>query len=232
VTRLFAIVPAAGVGRRMGGEVPKQYLALGGQSVLEHTLARIAGQPGIVRVIVPVAAHDVRFATLTLPPTCVAVTGGAERCHSVLAGLDALAGEAADDDWVLVHDAARPCVRGADIARMVAELESNAVGGILAVPVRDTLKRCAADGRIEATVSRDGLWQAQTPQMFRFRLLREAIEAALAGGELVTDEAQAVERAGHVPRVVAGHGDNLKITQPEDLDLAARILAAQAAAAD
>ncbi|MGE0486114.1 MAG: 2-C-methyl-D-erythritol 4-phosphate cytidylyltransferase [Gammaproteobacteria bacterium] len=230
MNRLYAIVPAAGVGRRMGGEVPKQYLAIGARSVLEHTLFRIAGQPGIARVIVPVAAHDARFATLTLPANCVAVVGGAERCHSVLAGLDALAGVAADDDWVLVHDAARPCVRGGDIARMVEELDGDTVGGILAVPVRDTLKRCGADGRIEQTVPRDGLWQAQTPQMFRFRLLREAIAAALAVGELVTDEAQAIERAGHVPRVVAGHGDNLKITQPEDLDLAARILAAQATA--
>ncbi|MCB1749627.1 MAG: 2-C-methyl-D-erythritol 4-phosphate cytidylyltransferase [Gammaproteobacteria bacterium] len=227
MSRLFAIVPAAGIGRRMGGERPKQYLDIAGRSVLEHTLARIAAQPGIVRVVVPVAAHDERFAHLTLPPVCVAVTGGAERCHSVLAGLDALAGEAADDDWVLVHDAARPCVRGGDIARMVEELAGDAVGGILAVRVRDTLKQCAADGRIERTVPREGLWQAQTPQMFRYRLLREAIAGALAAGVVVTDEAEAVERAGHVPRVVAGHGDNLKITQPEDLDLAARILAAQ-----
>lgn len=227
--RVFAVVPAAGSGRRMASEIPKQYLPLNGRTVLEHTLERVAAHPAVRRVVVAVAADDRRYAQLTRPNNCIAVAGGAERCHSVLAGLEGLAAEAVAEDWVLVHDAARPCVRLADIDRMVRELGTHAVGGILAVPVRDTLKRCTAAGDIAATVEREALWQAQTPQMFRYGVLRAALEAALAAGLLVTDEAQAVERAGHVPRVVAGHTDNLKITHPEDLALAALILGAQRA---
>ncbi|MEQ8660846.1 MAG: 2-C-methyl-D-erythritol 4-phosphate cytidylyltransferase [Gammaproteobacteria bacterium] len=230
--RIFAVVPAAGVGRRMGGEVPKQYLVLAGRTVLEHTLARIAGHAAVAGVAIAIAADDDRFAALApgLPPACRVVTGGAERCHSVLAGLDALAGAAADDDWALVHDAARPCVRGTDIDRMLGELAGHAVGGILAVPVRDTLKRCDAAGNITATVDREHLWHALTPQMFRFGTLRQALRDALDSGRLVTDEAQAIEGAGLVPRVVAGHADNIKITHPADLALAELILAAQARA--
>ena len=227
MSRVWAVVPAAGSGRRMGSELPKQYLALAGRTVLEHTLARLGEVAAIARIVVALAADDRRYARLAVPARCTAASGGAERCHSVLAGLQSLVGEAAHDDWVLVHDAARPCVRVADIERLLAELAADAVGGILAVPVRDTLKRCAPDGAITDTVSREALWQAQTPQLFRYGLLRAALEAALTHGGLVTDEAQAVEWAGATPRVVAGHGDNLKITHPEDLALAALILAAQ-----
>lgn len=227
--RVHAVIPAAGSGRRMASDVPKQYLPLAGRTVIEHTLERIAAHPALGRVAIAVSADDTRLMTLSLPPNCVQVIGGAERCHSVLAGLEALAAEATAQDWVLVHDAARPCVRGADIDRMLRELAAHPVGGILAVPVRDTLKRCTPEGDIERTVERTALWQAQTPQMFRYGVLRGALEDALAAGVLVTDEAQAVERAGHTPRVVAGHADNLKITHPEDLALAGLILAAQRA---
>ncbi len=227
--RFYGVVPAAGVGRRMGGELPKQYLEIDGRSVLEHSVARLAVHPAIERVMIAVAAHDTRFPALAagLPAGCEAVAGGAERCHSVLAGLKALAAHGAAEDWVLVHDAARPCLRRGDVANMIGTLAEQADGGILAVPVRDTLKRCAADGTIEVTLDRSALWQAQTPQMFRLGLLTEAIESALAAGVVVTDEAQAVERLGHRVRVVAGHGDNIKITHPEDLPLAAMIIAAQ-----
>jgi len=213
----------------MGSEVPKQYLPLAGRTVIEHTLWRLAGHPLVVRVAVAVAADDDRFASLLprLPANVVAVTGGAERCHSVLAGLSRLAAEGAADDWVLVHDAARPCLRRDDLDHLVDSLAGDAVGGILAVPVRDTLKRCDGAGVIEDTVDRSALWQAQTPQMFRLGALSAALEAALATGRIVTDEAQAMEMAGHRPRVVAGHGDNLKITHPEDLALAALVLRAQ-----
>jgi 2-C-methyl-D-erythritol 4-phosphate cytidylyltransferase len=227
--RVHAVVPAAGSGRRMASDVPKQYLPLAGRTVIEHTLERIAGHLAIGRVIIAVSADDTRLAALQLPPNCAQVVGGAERCHSVLAGLEALAADISAQDWVLVHDAARPCVRRDDIDRMLRELVAHSIGGILAVPVRDTLKRCTADGDIAGTVERTALWQAQTPQMFRYGVLRGAIEDALAAGVVVTDEAQAVERAGHTPRVVAGHADNLKITHPEDLALAALILAAQRA---
>lgn len=229
-TRIHAIVPAAGSGSRIGAELPKQYLELNGRCVLEHTLARLASHPAIERVVVVVAAHDSHFDALAgrLPGNCVTAPGGQERCHSVLNGLDVVARHAAPTDWVMVHDAARPCLRAADIDRMVTALEGDEVGGILAVPVRDTLKRSDQHQAIAATVDRSGLWHALTPQMFRLAMLNDALTAALAAGDLVTDEAQAMERAGYTPRLVAGHSDNLKITWPEDLPLAAMILAAQA----
>lgn len=224
--KFFAVIPAAGIGRRVGGDRPKQYLEIAGRTVLEWTVSRIATFERVRRVVIPVAADDDYFTPLAcrLPAKCSAVVGGAERCHSVLNGLDALAGEAAPDDWVLVHDAARPCVQESEIERLIGELENHDCGGLLGVPVRDTLKRCDAQGSVVDTLDRTGLWQAQTPQMFRFALLRSSLEAALADGALVTDEAQAVERAGHRPRVVLGHTDNLKITHPDDLEAANRIL--------
>jgi len=144
----------------------------------------------------------------------------------VLNGLEAL--PAADEDWALVHDAARPCLRPADLAKLIDQLYAHPVGGILGVPVRDTLKRCAVTGEIEQTVDRASLWHALTPQMFRVGLLRAALREALAAGRLVTDEAQAIELAGHTPVMVEGHSDNLKITRPEDLPLAAWYLQALA----
>jgi 2-C-methyl-D-erythritol 4-phosphate cytidylyltransferase len=155
------------------------------------------------------------------------VPGGAERCHSVLNALELLAGHAAADDWVLVHDAARPCLRPADLACLLDTLAEDPVGGLLAVPVRDTMKRADIGDRVETTVDRNGLWHALTPQMFRLQALREALGKAIAAGVLVTDEAAAMEWAGHRPRLVAGAGDNLKITRPEDLPLAAYYLERQ-----
>ncbi len=226
--RVWAVVPAAGKGARMGAEVPKQYLHLAGKSVLEHTLGLLTKQPGISGVIVAVAADDELWsgvhAALAKPVTVV--TGGAERCYSVLAGITALQ-DAGDDDWVMVHDAARPCLRAADIERMVRELARHPIGGILAAPVRDTLKRGNACGDIVATVDRNELWHALTPQMFRIGVLRKALADALEQGHMVTDEAQAIEAAGLVPRIVEGHGDNLKITHPADLALAEMILRTQ-----
>ena len=230
---VYAVVPAAGAGKRMATLVPKQYLELAGSTVLEHTLWRLAGHALIQKVVVAIGAGDEYFENLRsrLPAKVSHVPGGAERCLSVLAALRALSMQAAPDDWVLVHDAARPCVRVEDLDRMLETLGDSEVGGILAAPVRDTLKRCDADGVIIATVDRTPLWHALTPQMFRLGTLTRAIEAALADGVIVTDEAQAIERIGLTPRVVAGHADNLKITHPEDLALAALILAAQGNAA-
>jgi 2-C-methyl-D-erythritol 4-phosphate cytidylyltransferase len=227
-TRLWAVVPAAGKGSRMGADRPKQYLELAGRTVLEHTLRRLLAEPRIAAIVVALAAEDADGPRViaSLGPRVRATSGGAERCHSVLNGLDALP-EAAADDWVLVHDAARPCLRQADLAKLIDDLSGGDCGGILAVPVRDTLKRCAADGSIEHTVDRASLWHALTPQMFRLGILREALRAALAAGRLVTDEAQAVELAGRVPRVVEGHADNIKITRPEDLPLAEHYLKTQ-----
>jgi len=227
--RFWAVVPAAGRGARMGAPLPKQYLELEGRTILEHTLLRLLGHPGLAGVTLVIAADDELWPALAprLPALRV-VTGGAERCHSVLNALRVLAGELGPDDWVLVHDAARPCVRAADISRLLGIAGEGNVGGILAVPVRDTLKRADPDGFVTETVDRNRVWHALTPQMFRHAELHRALEAALAAGHLVTDEAQAVERAGGHVRLVEGSADNIKVTRPEDLHLAACFLRAQA----
>ncbi|MGM0413024.1 MAG: 2-C-methyl-D-erythritol 4-phosphate cytidylyltransferase [Pseudomonadota bacterium] len=222
----WAVIPAAGAGRRMGSATPKQYLEIHGRAVLHHTVARLAAQPGLRGIVVAVDAADEHFDTLAadLPGPVHRVTGGAERADSVLAALDHLAGHAAADEWVLVHDAARPCLRGEDLDRLLTTLAGEAVGGLLGVPVVDTVKHADPGGVVDATVDRRGLWRALTPQMFRLGLLREALTAALAAGVPVTDEASAVEWAGHRPHMVEGAADNVKITRPEDLALAALYL--------
>jgi len=227
--RFFAVVPAAGAGARMGAPVPKQYLRLGGRTVLEHTLARLCAQPQLRGVALALAADDRHWDALRYecPLPLWRVDGGAERCHSVLNALERLAQEAAPHDWVLVHDAARPCVRGSDIDRLIETARRHPVGGLLAVPVRDTMKRADEHATVLETVSRDGLWHALTPQMFRIGELTQAVRSALAEGCLVTDEAAAMERAGRAPRLVPGHSDNIKITRPEDLALAGFFLQQQ-----
>jgi len=218
----WAVVPAAGSGRRMGARVPKQLLGLGEQTVLEHSLDALWGiseLSGLVLVSqddVDIEAIAARYRERRL----IRAAGGAERCHSVLNGLRALTGLAADSDWVLVHDAARPCVRTADLHKLIASLNTHPVGGLLGVPAHDTMKRTNASGAVQATIPRESLWHAQTPQMFRLGRLREVLEAALREGFNVSDEASAMERAGEQPQMVEGHADNLKITRPEDLPLA------------
>ncbi len=220
--RYWAVVPAAGVGARMGGDVPKQYLPLAGRTVIEHTLARLCSHSAVEAVVVALSPADDRFEHLNTgcARPLYRAEGGAERCHSVLNALELLEGQAVEDDWVLVHDAARPCVREDDLQRLIDTAGAHPVGGLLAVPVRDTMKRADPDGVVTETVSREHLWHALTPQMFRYGALRGALRSALADGVLVTDEAAAMERLGHMPLLVAGHGDNIKITRPEDLSLA------------
>lgn len=220
--RHWAVIPAAGAGRRMGATLPKQYLTLCGQTVLAHTLTRLARHPAIHGVMVVLAEDDEHFKKLSFSShkNLFTALGGEERCDSVLNGLRALDAHARKEDWVLVHDAARPCVRGDDITRLVECLRDHPVGGLLGLPVADTMKRADDEGNITATVPREGLWRALTPQMFRYGLLREALEAAVRKGMQATDEAQAMEAAGHVPRMIEGHADNIKITRPRDLALA------------
>jgi 2-C-methyl-D-erythritol 4-phosphate cytidylyltransferase len=222
MTRFWAVVPAAGIGSRMGSAVPKQYLPLHGRPVIEHTLDRLCRHPRIAGVLVAVASADPYWDGLRLgdypPPR--RVLGGPERCHSVLNALQVLAETADAEDWVLVHDAARPCLRRTDIDRLMDALEDDPVGGLLGAPVRDTMKRADPGGAVRETVSREGLWHALTPQMFRLRSLTVALEAALLGGRLVTDEAQAMELWGATPRVIEGRADNIKLTRPEDISLA------------
>jgi len=225
--RHFAIVPAAGSGSRFGAEKPKQYLDLLGRPLIFHTLAALVACPDIERVWVVLAPDDPwwhRYDWSELGAKLETVScGGATRAESVGNGLRAAAMVAADDDWILVHDAARPCLDQTMLAALFGELASDPVGGILAVPVADTVKRADSAQRVAATEPRDGLWQAQTPQMFRYALLCEA----LANNRLVTDEAGAVEAMGLKPKLVRGDATNLKVTYPADLALAAMILRAR-----
>ncbi|MEJ2514754.1 MAG: 2-C-methyl-D-erythritol 4-phosphate cytidylyltransferase [Gammaproteobacteria bacterium] len=224
----WAVVPAAGAGRRFGAGRPKQYLSLAGRPVLSRALAPLLAEPRIKGLVLVVAEGDDAWRDAVGEDHRVeTVIGGAERCHSVLAGLDALAGRAAGEDWVFVHDAARPCLTEAEVAALFRALAGEASGALLAVPLADTLKRADDEGRARATVPRDGLWRALTPQVFRYGALRAALAAAIAEGELVTDEAAAMERAGHRPRLVPGASGNIKITGPADLDLAAAVLTAR-----
>lgn len=222
--RFFAVIPAAGAGTRLGAAQPKQYLALGGRSMLRWSVDALLAAPWIERVMVVVAPDDRRAAVLLEGLVRVEVldAGGAARRDSVLAGLHALAAAGArDDDWVLVHDAARPGLALQLLERLRDSLGESAVGGLLALPVSDTVKRAADDGRsVAATVERERLWLAQTPQMFRLGLLLDAL-AVYPG---VTDEAAAIECAGHAPLLVEGARANFKVTTAEDLELMRALL--------
>jgi 2-C-methyl-D-erythritol 4-phosphate cytidylyltransferase len=216
----------------MARGVPKQYLPLAGRRVIEHTLERLGNHPRISGVVVAVSARDELWPSLQLTAKAPILTapGGRERSDSVLNALQRLREEASSQDWVLVHDAVRPCVRREDLDRLMREAEADAVGGLLALPVTDTLKRADSEGRVAETVERAGLWRAMTPQMFRLEALAEALQSAIEAGVHVTDEAAAMEHAGLRPRLVPGHGDNIKITYPQDLALAELYLRQQAAA--
>lgn len=224
--RYFALVPAAGVGARLGADCPKQYLPLAGKPMLLHVLETFAASPIIAHCYVVVSADDGYISELleASPQLGKRVTalfnGGATRHASVLNGLQALQPHVCEDDWVLVHDAARPGLTGTLIARLVQTLQQDAVGGLLAMPVVDTLKRGDEASRVAATVPRAGLWAAQTPQMFRYGLLRRALEQA----DQVTDEAGAIEALGLSPRLVEGSVRNFKVTLPQDIPLAELLL--------
>jgi 2-C-methyl-D-erythritol 4-phosphate cytidylyltransferase len=206
----------------MAGTVPKQYLEVAGKCILEHSLGSLLACDAIERVIVALHPQDSRAASLAaLADTRVErVAGGAQRSDSVLAALQHLSASAAPQDWVLVHDAARPCLRLPDLERLIEEVTTSGIGGVLAEPVVDTIKLADNEGLVERTVDRSRLWRAQTPQMFRLGPLREALLQAAREGLAVTDEASAMEAAGHPVQLVAGSSSNLKVTVPEDLALA------------
>ncbi len=225
----WAIIPAAGTGTRMGVNTPKQYLPLLGKTVLEHTLQRFCDHPAVNGVVVVLAENDHYWKTVS-PATNQKIhttTGGLKRCHSVLNGLRYLENIAQADDWVMVHDAARPCIRPKDLDKLIHAASGCPDGAILAVPVRDTMKRAGIDSKISETVSRDDLWHALTPQMFRLSTLKTALKNAIEKNIPVTDEAQAVELTGLRPLLVEGHADNIKITHQADLALAETYLAQQ-----
>ena len=225
--RYHAIVPAAGSGSRFGADLPKQYLPLCGRPMIFHALLTLAQHPKIDRVWVVLAPDDVywqKFDWQALGPKVDTVyCGGASRADSVMNGLAAAETALADDDWVLVHDAARPCLTARLVSDLIACLADDPVGGLLATPVADTLKRADAGGRCLSTEPREGLWQAQTPQMFRAALLQNALSQA-RGDAGITDEASAVERLGLRPRLVPSETNNFKVTYPADFRLAERLL--------
>ena len=225
--RCVAVLPAAGSGVRMGGELPKQYLELAGAPLLEHSLQALLRCESVAAVAVVLHPDDRRADALPAmaDPRVRRAAGGAARSDSVLAGLHTLAREFPVEEWVLVHDAARPCLQLADLQRLIAEVLAGGVGGILAEPIVDTVKLAGDDGRVVRTLDRSRLWRAQTPQMFRLGELRDALVTATSRGLAVTDEASAMEMAGHPVCLVAGSPANLKVTVPGDLELAAWYLA-------
>jgi 2-C-methyl-D-erythritol 4-phosphate cytidylyltransferase len=226
LNRAHALIPAAGSGARLGAGIPKQYLEVAGRPLLHYALRALALHPRIEQVFVVLAQGDQRFrhfdwsefGARVKPLYC----GGETRAASVFNGLLAARDVIAAADWVLVHDAARPCLGREEIDRLFGEVGEDETGGLLAVPVADTLKRANRDSRVAATEPRDSLWLAQTPQMFRYRLLIEALRAA--DPAVVTDEARAIEGMGVKPRLVMGDTRNIKVTYPEDLEVAELIL--------
>jgi 2-C-methyl-D-erythritol 4-phosphate cytidylyltransferase len=223
--QIFGLVPAAGIGARMGADRPKQYLQLGAQSLLERSVRCLLADARVVRVLVVTAPGDAHAAALTLPARCATVAaGGATRAHSVRNGLQALlelCGARAQDDWVLVHDAVRPCLTAAELAALIEGGAGDEHGALLALPITDTVKR-AQDGRAARTVDRTGLWRALTPQLFRIDILARALDGQ--ADVAVTDESSAVEQLGLQPRLIAGRPGNIKITTSGDLALAEAVL--------
>lgn len=226
--RYWLVMPAAGAGRRFGDRVPKQYTSLRGRTVIEWALAPFLSDPRCAGAVVALAAGDTWWPKVAERIPVVAVApGGAERSESVRNALAGLSRRAEKSDWVLVHDAARPCLPAGDLDRLLEKVGSHAVGGILAQPVADTLKRAQDGPSIDQTVERTGLWRAGTPQMFRYGVLMDALERALAARRIPTDEAQAMEWVGEHPLLVEGSAANIKVTTADDLALAEALLASR-----
>lgn len=217
----WAVVPAAGVGKRMNADRPKQYLELAGKTVIEHTLLRLLSAEVFTAVAVAISEEDPYWPDLDVSAhkKIITAAGGKERADSVLSALKAIRTVASDDDWVLVHDAARPCITKIDIHHLIDSLKTDEIGGILALSSHDTLKSVQGDNIIVGTLDRSHIWRALTPQMFRYGLLKNALEAA-EGNTAITDESSALELRGMQPKIVEGRPDNIKITRPEDLALA------------
>jgi 2-C-methyl-D-erythritol 4-phosphate cytidylyltransferase len=224
--RYWLVMPAAGSGRRFGDRMPKQYAPLSGRTVLEWSLAPFLSDGRCAGAVVVLSPSDTWWPKVAerISPVTVA-QGGGERCESVRHGLQALTRKATPTDWVLVHDAARPCLSNADRDRLLEQAGAHAVGGLLAIRAADTLKRAQGDGSVEATVDRADLWRACTPQMFRFARLCEALDKAIATKRFPTDEAQALEWLGDHPLLVEGSAANIKVTSPEDLRIAEALMA-------
>jgi len=224
--RRWAVVVAAGRGERFGGAVPKQYVRLLGRPVLSWSVSALLAEPSIDGVVVALAPGDRRWRHCpeSRHPRVATCAGGTRREASVANALQSLETRARDSDWVLVHDAARPCLRREDVTNLISATRGDPVGGLLAVPVADTLKVDDGSGRSARTADREGLWRALTPQMFRYGLLRRALALCLDRERPVTDEASAIEALGLRPRLVRGRADNIKLTSADDRAIAEAIL--------
>lgn len=223
--KLWVVIPAAGIGSRFGDGTPKQYRQLAGKPVINWALLPFIARPDVAGIVVAVADEDNDWSSgQQVDPRVLIAKGGSERSESVLNSLHTLKRRADDMDWVLVHDAARPCLDSGDLDRLIETLSDDPVGGLLATPVHDTLKRDAGDGRVGSTVERRGLWRAMTPQMFRYGLLLKAIGKAVSERLGVTDESMAVELLGERPVLIQGRADNMKITSREDILRAESVL--------
>lgn len=227
--RIHALLPAAGQSLRFGGTIIKQYASLLGRPVMAHSIAALQQHPSVLAITVAISADDGLYEELIRPdfPQLQTIHGGDCRARTVLNGLRSIAEHDPDSDWVLVHDAARPCLPADALDRLISLAKSSRMGVILALPVSDTLKQADAQGRIAGTVDRRMLWAAQTPQLFPLQELMASLTAALQFGQAPTDEAQAMERSGHPVQLVKGSADNIKITRPEDLAIAEAILLRQ-----
>lgn len=221
----WVVIPAAGIGRRMHTAIPKQYLSLLGYPVIRHTLNTLLNHPRIKGIVIAINAEDrwwpSIYSTLFHSKPIIQVIGGVQRCQSVLNGLVALQHLVSPDDSVLIHDANRPCITATDIDQLLLKGLTDSVGGILATPIRDTVKLATTGDRILTTVDRNKLWHALTPQLFKLGLITQVLKTALGIGTLVTDEASALENSGFYPLLIRGRADNIKITYPEDLVIAA-----------
>jgi len=230
---IWAVIPAAGIGQRMQSAVPKQYLALAGSTVIEKTIHHLLAVKKVKGLAISLHHDDQYWASLIIESNkpVIRAEGGAERCDSVLNAMKALADRKdfdADNDWVLVHDAVRPCVRLEDIDQLIEQATANEAGGLLALPVRDTMKRQSVDSpSVQKTEDREGLWHALTPQLFPYKILQMALIKAIDDNVVVTDESSAMEHAGYAPLLIKGHEDNIKITRPNDLRLAELFIADQ-----
>lgn len=217
--KYWVVIPAAGIGKRMGVDKPKQYIQVNDKTIIEHTIECFIRREDIEKVVVVISNTDEYWPELAISKheKIMIAPGGAERYQSVFNGLHALKDKAKQDDWVLVHDAARPCLSQSAIDRLIIELRQHEVGGLLAMPCRDTMKRANEAGEIIDTVERESLWHAQTPQMFKYEKLYSAINDVLEKNSVVTDEAMAIELSGFRPLLVKGQQENIKVTQKDDL---------------
>lgn len=221
---VFAIIPAAGVGRRFGGDIPKQYITLAGRPVIQHSIERLYDCPEIHQICVALDENDKWWSDLDADLRSIVSTtlGGAERADSVRLALESLT-QAEPDDWVLVHDAVRPLLAPELVSQLLSSLLPDESGAILAMPIYETVKRATVSDLVESTLDRSNLWAAQTPQVFRYAALKNALEAT-SGNPAITDEASAMEFCGHSVRLVEGHRNNIKITSLEDLEFAVRLM--------